>query len=72
MVINFGVKKSGCGKSVGLVLFPAKYVKFSRQRDPHRLTDTYTRFTWAGGTSHASHGLEEPEKKVLVDCLAGA
>jgi hypothetical protein len=40
MVINFGIKKSGCGKSVGLVPFSAKYLKFSRQRDPHRLTDS--------------------------------
>ncbi len=32
----------------------------------------YTRFAWAGGTSHALCGLEEPEKKVLVVCLAGA
>jgi hypothetical protein len=40
MVINFGVIKSGCGESVGLVLVSAKYLKFSRQRDPHRLTDT--------------------------------
>ncbi len=43
MVINFGVKKLGCGESVGLVLFSAKYLKFSRQRDPHRLADTLIR-----------------------------
>ncbi len=36
MVINFGVKKSGCGESVGLVPFSA----FSRQRDPYRQTDS--------------------------------
>jgi hypothetical protein len=43
MVINFGVKKLGCGESVGLGVFSAKYLKFSRQRDPHRLTDTLIR-----------------------------
>ncbi len=32
----------------------------------------YTPLAWAGGTSHASRGLEELEKKVLVVCLAGA
>ena len=37
-----------------------------------RQRNKYTRFAWAGGTSHASRGLEEPEKKVLVVCLAGA
>ncbi len=51
MVINFGVKKSGCGKSVGLVPFSAKYVKFSHQTDPHGLTDGLTHALnpgWAG------------------------
>ncbi len=42
MVINFGVKKSGCGESVGLVPFSAKYLNFSRQRDPYRQTDSLT------------------------------
>ncbi len=42
MVINFGIKKLGCGESVGLVPFSAKYLKFSRQRDPHGLTDRLT------------------------------
>ena len=37
-----------------------------------RQRNKYTRFAWAGGTSHALRGLEEPEKKVLVVCLAGA
>jgi hypothetical protein len=32
----------GCGKSVGLVPFSAKYLKFSRQRDPHGLTHGLT------------------------------
>ena len=55
MVINFGVKKSGCGKSVGLVPFSAKYLKFSCQKDPHRLTDGLTH-----AHTLASRGLEEP------------
>ncbi len=55
MVINFGVKKLGCGKSVGLVPFSAKYIKFSRQRDPHGVTDSLT-----DTNSLASRGLEEP------------
>ncbi len=37
---QFWRKKLGCGESVGLVPFSAKYIKFSRQRDPHGLTDT--------------------------------
>jgi hypothetical protein len=54
MVINFGVKKLGCGESVGLVPFSAKYLKFSRQRDPHRRTDGLT-----DAHTLASRGLEE-------------
>jgi hypothetical protein len=34
MVINFGVKKTGCGKSVGLVPFSAKYLSFPAKGTP--------------------------------------
>ncbi len=40
---QFWRKKSGNGESVGIVPFSAKYLKFSRQRDPHGLTDTLIR-----------------------------
>ena len=54
MVINFGVKKSGCGESVGHVPFSAKYLKFSCQKDTHRLTDSLT-----DTNTLALRGLEE-------------
>jgi hypothetical protein len=55
MVIKFGVTKLGCGESVGLVPYSAKYLKFSRQRDPHGLTHGLTH-----AHTLASRGLEEP------------
>ncbi len=52
---QFWHKKTGCGESVGLVPFSAKYLKFSRQRDPYRQTDSLT-----DTNTLAPHGLEEP------------
>ncbi len=54
-----------------LTLFYSTLLALTHRRKD-RQRNKYTRFAWAGGTSHVLRGLEEPEKKVLVVCLAGA
>jgi hypothetical protein len=61
----------GKANLVLLTLFYSTFLALTHRQNDRRRNE-YTRFAWAGGIPHASRGLEEPEKIVLVVCLAGA